>query len=193
MRTTTKYDLVRFARGSVELFSRSGGKDTPLMSMDNLILYSGADIAAKAIGGIAGGVVNAMYFEYSNVAIAVGPALARDRDETYYPGLLAANSVGYSRVPTIATPALTPSSADYVGNQVEFVAVTDGTYEAGGIALTDGTSRIYGMALVAVVDWADQTTDRLFSAVNIEVSGALSPITKIANAQIGARWKIRFL
>jgi hypothetical protein len=184
----SSFDLSSRARGSVDVFMKNmDGTETPLMSFSNLILYSGADILASALSGLPGGVVNGMYMEYKNDAIGVGPSVTRDRDASYYTSL--SGDYGYCRVPTISG-VTSSSGADYEGNEITFVAITDGTY--GGGALTDGVSRFYGAGLISSPAWSDPSSDRLFSALNFEASSVLTPVIKAANAQFGVRWKIRF-
>jgi hypothetical protein len=152
--------------------------------IQNEIMYSGADLMAQAIVGKREGFIRGMYMEYSN-GTPPAPAVSRDRAPVYYEGL--GSPEGYIRVPLTAQPGYTPSTTDYQGNIVTVQAQTDGTYE-NGPGIVDGTSQIYAAALVAMPNPDDKSEDILFSAANTD-----APIPKIANAQVGIKWDIKFL
>ena len=186
-----KVILNKDVKGELELFYLfEDGTMQTIRKIKNTILYSGADIMAKVLSGNTDYTVNAMYLEYYNGSPST-PTIGRDRDTTYYEGLSA--PAGYIRVMTIAEPTFYNTATDYDNNKVQFMAVTDGTYETGP-GIIDGTTEFYGAALVAVPDFSDKTEDVLFSAANITDSlGSLAPITKVANAQFGLKWTVQFV
>ena len=186
----TNYSMTDI-KGSLEVFLfHHGAIEETIATFNNTVVYGGSDILARCLAGDVSYSIAGMYMEFSNVPIAAGPSFTRARDVTYYQGLT--GNLGYCRIPTLTQPSYTAQSASFTGNEVTFVALTDGTYGATGAVLTDGTSEFYGAGLVASTDWSDDSTDILFSSVNFDSGGGLTPITKVANAQFGVKWKIRF-
>jgi len=157
----------------------------PVWSQTNLILYSGYDIMARAVGGDQ--LVNGMYFEFSNaVAPPTPPAIAKDRKTDYYESL--SGDLGYVRNVTVGrVPVFDTSGTDYQNNRVTFMGIADRAAETSGAAVIDNVSQFYSVALVSVPDLADRTQDTLFSAGNLA-----TVLTKPANAHIGVRWTIEF-
>ena len=158
----------------------------------NDIMYSGSDLMAKAIVGTPGMAIRGMYMEYDNVSPITAPAIDRTRTPAYYEALT--GSRGYMRVPLTAGPGFTASDTEYTGNIVTVQAQTNGTFE-NGPGIIDGTTQVFSAGLVVMPDPADKSQDILFSAANIYDSGGatLAPVPKIANAQIGIKWDIKFL
>lgn len=158
-----------------------------IQRVKNEIMYTGADIMAKAIVGASDMYIRGMYMEFDNSGTPPTPAVGRDRTPAYYEALALPGTQGYCRVPLTASPGYTPSAAEYNGNIVTVQAQTDGTYET-DVALIDGTSEIYAAGLVVMPVPSDKGQDILFSAAN-----CVAPIPKIANAQVGIRWDVKFL
>ena len=183
------HDIMATPTGILDLFYVYGnGSWKYICTCRNAVMYSGADIAAMAIKGDSGGVVNTLYLEYKNGTPTL-PSIGRDRSTTYYTGL--ASTYGYVRVPVTAS-ATSATSAYYTGNKVTFTGMTDGTTE-GPASITDGVSYFFGGALVASPDFTDSTQDVLFSSSAFtDGTGALVSIPKIANAQIGVQWSVTF-
>jgi len=181
-------DNIATPKGSLEIFSVQDGKWELLRKLNNMVLYTGADILASTLAGLNKG-VNGMYLEYNNNTPSA-PSITRERDRSYYEGL--SSPAGYVRVPTIANPSLTASDENYTGKVVQFIGVTDGSI-VNGPGIIDGTSAYYSCSLVSMPDSLDRTQDVIFSAANITDSNdLLSPIIKVANAQIGIKWVIQF-
>jgi hypothetical protein len=181
MQTTVKSKI----KGTLSFYNiLDDGTWSFIHKTNNEVMYTGADLMAKAVVGDASAIIRGMYLEYSN-ATPSAPAVDRTRTPAYYEGLT--GSAGYIRVPLTASPGYTPSTPSYTGNIVTIQAQTNGTYE-NGPGIIDGTSKIYSAALVAMPDPSDKAKDILFSAANTGVD-----IPKIANAQIGIKWELKFL
>ena len=178
-------------RGDLEVFLRTAEGDRTLFRTQNMIVNSGSDILAKCLGGI-DRAINGMYLQFDNGAdlVDAGEALSVDREASFYHSTT--NLKGILRVATLASPSFeTTVEADYQHNKVLFVAVSDDNVLTGE-PIVDGTSRFFGAGLIHRAEtYAD---DVLFSAVHFRnpTTSALTPITKIANAQIGVRWGITF-
>jgi hypothetical protein len=177
-------------KGRVEVFQRfpvyGGHYDRKLYSQDNIIVESHADILAKAAAGEPV-FVNGMYFAYTNGAVAEPPVPA-ERTASYYHTTGSVNPKGFVRVPTIAEPSFASSDTPFAHNQVTVVAVSDSNVVVPdpGNEVTDNVSQFYGAGLL-FLEPSSFLNDILFSAVNFA-----SPITKVANAQIGVRWTLTF-
>ena len=179
--------------GIMSIFYVFGNRWEFVRKSKNMILYSGADIMAKAIVGTPKMRIGGMYMEYSNEvpAISAAPAVTRDRLPADYEALT--TPYGYSRVPLTAAPGFAPGDVEYQGNIVTVQAQTNGSSEAGE-PLTDNVSYVYAAALVAMPEPDDKAQDILFSAANIYEPDlvTLAPVPKIANAQIGIKWDLKF-
>lgn len=153
----------------------------------NDVMYTGANLLARSLVGQTGMFVRGMYMKYNNDESLPG-AISRDLAPSDFESL--SSPWGYARVPLTASPGFKDGSSDYdvypSGNVVTVQAQTDGTYEAG--VTFDDSCWVASAALVAMPDPDDKTKDIIFSAAN---SDALIP--KIANAQVGIKWDIKFL
>ena len=156
----------------------------------NDILYGWADIAARQAAGWLGYQIATMYFEFENVMnpgdpVTV-PTFDRSGGVSYYNGL--SGTKDYIRMPITINPTIVSSDAGlYVGNNVTFFAITQGSVGVHGLPFSDTVnSQVYGYALVASPEPDDQTSDivagRTYAA----------QIAKVANRQIGAQYSIQF-
>jgi hypothetical protein len=159
---------------------------------DNMVVYGGSDILAKALVGDRDYVVNFMYLEYDNNSSPTAPTVDRSRGRAYYDTL--SGTRGYCRVPLTAAPGFGVSDPEFNGNVLIVKAQTNDTYE-NGPGLLDGTSHIVSAALVCVPDVNDSSKDVVFSAANLLAPGGstLVPLPKIANAQVGVTWRVKFI
>jgi hypothetical protein len=192
MRLLSKLPLLR---GRATVFERSFVKgkiiDRILLQKNNTILYSAADLSAKALAGAFR--VNGMYFAFANDP----PPISADtpdktRTATWYQTTGSSGTKGFCRVATIAEPSYAASSALYVNNKVTFVAISSSTVAvpSGSNEVTDGTSQFYDCAL-GYLHPTDMEQDVLLAAVAFkDLSGGITEIAKIAGAQIGIRWDI---
>jgi len=93
---------------------------------------------------------------------------------------------------TLSNPTYSATQSKYVGNKATFLAVSDGT-NSNGATVIDGTTQFYVLGLVAIPDIDTQTSDHLISMASIkDTGGSFSPITKIANSQVGFKWSVKF-
>ena len=187
MDTLEKY---RGAIGEIELFKRVGGEDTVIARKKNVIVNSGMDLLAKALGGEKN--VNGMYFAYDNDASPytdITPPVERTGSFYHSDG---GGTRNFDRSATLSQPSFSSTDAAFNNNKVTFVSITTGTgvLAGSGNVLTDGTSMFYGAAL-AHLDPDDYQQDILFSSVSFDDIGP-SHFEKIAGAQIGIRWVIYF-
>jgi hypothetical protein len=161
-----------------------------IVEAHNDILYGWADVATRQMAGQPGYQIATMYFEFENVASPGDPVTVPTFDRSggvaYYNGL--SGNKDYLRIPITLDPTITSSDlATYVGNQITFFAITQGTEGMHGLPFSDTVnSEVYGYALVASPEPDDQTSD-------IVVARAYNPqIGKVANRQIGAQYAVQF-
>lgn len=176
--------------GEIEVFQRFKGVDYILYKKKNVILNSGMDLLAKALGGER--LVNGMYFAYDNSLSPftdVTPPVSRAASFYHSDG---GGYRNFDRAATLAQPSYSTTSTDFNNNKVTFVAITTGEGVLSGVnnVLTDGTSQFYGAAL-AWLHPSDYQQDELFSAVTFADIGP-THFEKITGAQIGIRWGIYF-
>lgn len=144
--------------------------------------------------------INGMYIEYENVADpdeAIDPPdFSEDDSIEYYRNL--ADPRDFLRVPLWSTPALSVASGDealFDGegvnfNQGEFCAYTSGTSGFNGRDFSAAVkSKVFGIGLVVVPDWDDQTKDIL---VLRDYYTSDKQIVKSANRQIGVSFRQKF-
>jgi len=157
----------------------------------NMILYSGSDMLAKQCVGTPKMHIAGMYMEYDNVLPITAPVVDRTRTPAYYEAL--AGTRGYMRVPLTAAPGFASSDPEYLGNTVTVQAQTNGTFE-NGPGIVDGDTNIFAAALVIMPVPSDKSEDILFSAANSYELDlvTIAPIPKIANAQVGVKWDLKF-
>ncbi len=174
-------------KGKVDVYLVERGLWIPAVSCSNMLLYSGYDILAKVLAGDPGYTVNGMYIQYYN-GVPSAPVISKSRTPAYYTALTSPD--GVCRVKTVADPSFKATSPSYSFNKAGFTAITDGSTLAGA-TIQDGVSNFYSIALAAIPDINDQSRDVLFSAANIvDGTGALAPILKVANSQVGFKWEI---
>jgi hypothetical protein len=183
-------DKHRGAVGEIEVFRRLRGVDTVLASKRNVILNSGMDMLAKALGGQQ--FVNGMYFAYDNDGVPYTdgtPPVERTASFYHNDG---GGTRNFDRAGTLAQPSFETTDVEFNNNKVVFVAITTGVGVLPGVGnvLTDGVSQFYGAAL-AWLHPEDYQQDILFSAVSFDDLGP-SHFEKIAGAQLGIRWGIHF-
>jgi hypothetical protein len=175
-------------KGTIELFDVQDGIWTPRVVISNNIMNTGYDAMARAFAGDSNYVVNGMYIEYTN-STPVEPTIPVTRTTSYYQNL--SSPFGYVRIRTLSQPIYTTSDASkYQSNVVTLLGVTDGTSQAGA-SIIDGTSQFISLALVSMPELGEVSTDTLVSAAAIkDGSGTFSPITKLANSQLGFKWSL---
>jgi hypothetical protein len=157
----------------------------------NLVVFSGADIIAKAITGDTAYRLSTLYFEFDNVTLSPPPSYLTDRtaDRSYYD--FSAGTRDFLRVPLSGAPAMAASTVDYDGNQLTFFGMTSGSGQLGGAGTanyTNGVSSVIGVGLLASPTPLVQANDVLFARTYLTV-----PIQKEANKQVAISWDITFI
>ena len=182
------------AHGTITLFvyDKAKHKLVYMKKLDNTILFTGADIVARCLAGDTDYRINAMYFEYKNLAASGDPITAPSYDRSdassYYASLAGTSDTDIVRANLMTGATYQSSGSDYNGNIVSFVAMTEvgqGYYGKAFSATTN--SEVYGAALVAAPAINDITRDIIFSRVYFP------QIAKQPNQQIGIRWDVAFL
>ena len=184
--------------GFVRLYSVEPNKVMPITSWQpNTVLYEWAAIAAQLLTtGEKQYRISGMYIEYENVAspgdTVTMPSYGREPAAgiDYYNGLAGSPVRDYLRVPLVSAQVLSTDEVDYPkGNQPAFFAQTSGVVGVHGLPFSEANnSKVFGAALVAIVDEADATRDLVFSRFYLSTS--LQQL-KLASSQIGLEWKIQ--
>ncbi len=134
--------------------------------------------------------INAMYIEFDNSGGPVTPPVIDPAAQLeYFNGLT--GDQDYLRVPIIATSEEKSDPALPLSNVAVFLAHTSGSAGVNGLTFSNAAgSRIYGGALVAMLDEQDPSQDIVFARWYFSESG--KQLEKLANAQIGIKWKSVF-
>lgn len=183
-----------FVLGLVKLFlvNQLTGARQLLHEFENLYLYSGADIAARLVGGQSTYRLATMYMEFENMVgpgPIVPPAYTRASGIDYYSTLAAPRD--FLRVPITLSPTIISSdAAKFEGNQITFFAVSSGSVGQHALPFSHTVnSAVFGGALVASPDADTQANDKIWSRTYWEDRFVL----KQQNHQIGVQWTLRFL
>lgn len=184
-----------FVFGWVDLFlvDKITGERTLVHSIKNLYTYSGADIAARLVGGQPSYKLGTMYMEFENVAspgdAIIPPTYGRGDGIEYYTGLSTPRD--FLRIPITLSPTIISSDATkYDGNQITFFAISSGDVGMHGVAFSHtANSSVFGGALVASPDADIQANDLIWS----RTYWADRYVAKQQNHQIGVQWTLRFL
>jgi hypothetical protein len=160
----------------------------------NDVLYSWGAIASRALTQTGTNYrINGMYMEFQNVAnagnVVTPPTFDRSGGREYYDALSSSPNTDYLRVPLIATSLdnSDPSLFDDV-NRMTFYAMSQGVVGANGKPFSDVyNSKVFGGALVCIVDLADRTQDIVFSRFYYPTS--LQQV-KLSTSQIGQEWQL---
>lgn len=189
-----RYPLDKDAQGLFRLYLfDSAGVPIRMVERKNLILFSGADVMARVLGGQADYKVAAMYMEFKNLADPNDPITPPAYDRTggiaYYNGLASSPDTDFLRIPLELNPALGSSGVDYESNQVTFFGISEGTTGFHGKPFNAAVnSAVYGGALIATPDQDDQAQDVVFS----RAYAGIDKILKSNGFQIGITWTIQF-
>lgn len=134
--------------------------------------------------------INAMYIEFDNSGGPVTPPVIDPTQQlAYFDGLT--GDQDYLRVPVIATSEEKSDPALALANTAVFLAHTSGSLGVNGLAFSNAAgSRVYGGALVAMLDEQDPSKDIVFARWYFSDAG--TQLEKLANAQIGIKWKSIF-
>ena len=142
--------------------------------------------------------LNAMYFEFANVASPGDPVTLPDVDRLdgldYFTGLVGAD---FLRVPIRGEPGIEIVDGDEAafpeagtGNRLVFYAQTSGVEGVLGLPFSDAAnSTVYGVHLVAAPDWGDRTKDVVFAR---GYYAADNQIPKRAGRHVAVTWEHDF-
>jgi hypothetical protein len=193
------YSLGKSAQGFVRLFSFDPATNLvkKVIESKNLVLYSGADIMARLLGGQSSYAVNTMYLEFKNLPLPtdpiVNPSFTREDGIDYYNGLISSLDTDFLRVPLVVNPNITSSGVLYEGNQATFFGISEGSVGFHGKTFGPSVnSAVYGAALIAAPDPLSQSEDLVFSRYYAGSPGWTDKILAEAGFQIGVTWTIRF-
>jgi hypothetical protein len=190
------YNLSKQGKGLVSLFSfdEKTRRICRQISLQNLILYSGADILGRLLAGQSAYAINMVYLEFKNTGAAITPpAVSRADGIAYYNGLSGSMDTDFLRLPLLVEPSVDASGADYESNQATFFAESEGTEGFFSKPFSEtASSFVFGAALVAAPDPTDQSKDIVFSRVYIGELGWTDAIDKQDGKQVGLTWAVRF-
>lgn len=192
-RALDQYPLDKNAKGLVRMFlyDPKTCEIKKLIELQNLILFSGADILSQVLLGKVDYAVATMYMEFKNGGGPVTiPAFGRDGGIMYYSGLSGSLDRDFLRVPITINPTISSSDeVNYDGNQVTFFAISEGSVGRHGKPFSQGDgSVVYGAALVATPEPLDPTLDVVFS----RVYSGIGEVEKQTGFEVGITWTIRF-
>jgi hypothetical protein len=165
--------------------------------LPNLVLYEWGAIQGRGLLGEPGARITHMYLEFENSGDpdtpAVAPSLGRGADQgiEYYNSLSVSADRDYLRVPLVAGTLASSDETLYPkGNLPTFFAQTSGVEGVWGKPFSDAeNSRIFGAALVALVDEDDPTQDLVYSRIYLD---AANQQVKLPTSQVGVEWEMRF-
>jgi hypothetical protein len=147
------------------------------------LTYEGVDYLAQLVAGGVATPINAAYIEFLNGAAPTAPEDITDGRE-YFADLETDDDPthGYVRVP-VAVSGYAGTDEGLDSNQIGFVAVCrDDSAAYGALFGTDNDSRVFGIALVAAVDWGDRTEDVVVARAYV------TPQTKVTGQHLSILW-----
>ena len=145
----TDLNLVSTGHFKIWKTSKESGRSTLVVDKPNTILYTGADLVAKALGGVPNTKISHMYLGYTNDRSYPGTGYAITKtNSTFTP---TANR-GFIRVPLTFPASFDTSASSYLSNIAVFtvlVANAASYVTTDSPTLTSGASLFYEAALVA--------------------------------------------
>lgn len=196
MKLVAAYDLGQRAKGKVSIFAfdEKTRRIYRIHHLNNLILYSGADIMGQLLAGRAQYAINTVYLEFKNtVGVITPPEVTRADGIEYYNGLAASLDTDFLRVPLLVNPSVEASDVNYESNQVTLFAESEGTEGFFGKPFSQAASSwVFGAALVAAPAPSDQSQDVVFSRLYTGDLGWTSSIDKQDGKQVGLTWGVEF-
>ncbi len=139
--------------------------------------------------------ISGMYLEYKNLAdpstVVTPPSFTRDQGISYYSGLSSSSTVDYLRVPLSANALTNTDTESFtIANAMTLFAMSQGSVGVNGKPFASGNnSKVYGGALVALVDENDRTNDVVFSRFYFPTN---QQRVKLSGGQLGLEWQIVF-
>lgn len=189
------YAMDKQAKGIVRFFSfdPKSGRIVQMIEKHNLILYSGADIMSRVLGGKSEYAISSMFLEFKNLPSPLTPitppAFDRSGGIAYYNGLSSSLDTDYLRVPLVSTPDFSTSDDTYYEfNQATFFAISEGSTGIHGKTFSAAAnSAVFGAALAATPDPTQPTADVVFS----RAYSGVGKILKESGFEIGITWTTR--
>lgn len=163
----------------------------------NTVLYSWGSIVGPLLGTAESKYrISGMYLEFENLAnpadVVSLPTYGREKANSYYANLASDPDRDFLRVP-VSSALMSSTDGDLYpdNNAVSFFALSVGTEGVHGKAFSDANnSKVFGLALVAMLDAEDYTQDRVLCRTYLSGS---SQLIKLASKQIVADWELQLL
>lgn len=177
----------------ITAFNPKTGDFKTLIDKPNTVVYSGADLLAKALAGSSYSAITNMYVGFNNDAgfpTSPTPPTVNKTDtaqtmiEFYTDNV--GDGFGGLRLPLSLIPSYLTTSSSYVNNVVVFTTTVVSATAVAGDAFAAGTSQIYEVGLVAAGASSTVASDKLFSRAQFD------PITYVANYNLTINWGVRF-
>ena len=159
----------------------------------NTIMTDASDCLARVASGDMRYRLAYMYMQFENLASPAGtpavPSYSAADGAGYYTNLEVSAAQDFLRVPLLVAPSFTPTSSDYEGNLVTYVAMSGGfTQDYWGKPFDESNnSAVFGGALVAAPS-DEQQSDKIFARNYPTAAKVLKP----AGEQIVMQWSIEY-
>lgn len=172
-------DLSKLLRGRVRVWNEAG----VCVESSNLVVYNGADIIAKLLGGECEYKISHMYFAYENTAGTPSPAAASRTDTASDFWDLTAPE-DFIRSPILQPVTFESTDTQYLHNQVTFYSVTVATAGEHGVPFgAANNSKVYKLGLVAAPGTNPETDDLLYASYVLPTA-----LEAAGSGQISATW-----
>jgi hypothetical protein len=180
---------------------RNPRKVDPLFEQHNQIQLGWGSIVSFLLAGRRDYRVNSMYIEYENVAAVddpvTVPTFSREEGTEYYNELAFSTSRDFLRVPLLIDPQIGIAAGfednfteGVDGNKLTFFTQSQGTVGFHGKPFSAAVnSKIFGVALVATPELADQSRDIVFARSYFDTA---NQEMKLPSSQVGITWDILF-
>lgn len=163
----------------------STGKSELVVDKKNLIMYSGADLLARALGGEANSGISHMYIGFNNTGSFTPIPITKASVASDFWSSLYTDPFGVLRLPLSFAPGYF-NDTNYSNNIVLFSVVIASAESFHGAAF-GASSSIYEAALVSAATPSDYRQDQLFSRVNF------APILYETGYNLTIVWGVRTL
>ncbi len=161
------------------------GDSTLLVDKNNLIVYSGADILAKALAGVTDYKISHMYVGYKDPgAGSPAPAIAKANSIVVYDSLISDSDYGFLRIPLSLIPSFF-NETNYNNNNVVFTSTVLSGVEEHGLTFADGVE-IFEAGLACELTKGVRQDDVLFSRASF------TEIVYNNNYNLTISWAVKF-
>jgi hypothetical protein len=164
MNFTDDFDASLF-KGHIKVYRthKASGKSELVVNKPNTIVFTGADIMARCLGGEENSAISHFYIGYNNSESFSPPPITLYSKASDFSLFVA--PFGYLRLPLSWVPSYF-NETNYNSNIAVFSTVIATATASGGAAFTSGTSYIYEAGMIAATDPLDPTQDILFNRAN---------------------------